>query len=113
MKRGSITFVKTKSDSQNKTNKIAKINIRLLLSTRPYVFEENFENGPTQDVPYFSQAGIFFKISIYVASGVILPVAGLLRMGTGLNTIMKENLPSRWKEYIKSVKSPQLRKANF
>lgn len=97
-KRGSVAFIQTNTNSQNKPYTIWKTNIRLLLPTRPYGFNVHFADSPHDIASFFCKPTYRVKISIFVTLNALLAVPSLLGTGVVPKIINNHFLPLDWKQ---------------
>lgn len=106
---GSVKFIQTKSESHKKTYKTKNTNVKPLPLAGTYDFNARLDDGPHCLASLIRKPSYWVQISIGFRSGALLTVANILYMGAGPNLINKEFLPQGGMNFIKSIKSPQLR----
>lgn len=60
----------------------------------------------------FSKPTYRVKVSIVVKSSALLTVESLVNTGPGSNLVNNDFVLADWKDFVKSIKSPQLRTEN-
>lgn len=112
VERGTMAFIKTKKDPQNRTEASAKKNIWLLPPTGPYLFDAQSDDGPHDLSSFYRKLTYLVKVSVCISSNALLTVANLSDMGGSPNSINKDFLLSAWEKSVKMIKLQQLQKLN-
>lgn len=116
MPKGSITFISTCTNRQNRNNKIdgiGKQNIRLPLAIWPYMFNVLFDYSPQHVVSFFRKPTYRVRISIGAMQNTLRTMTSVLDSGAGRKLCNWNLLPTAWKESVTLIKALQLRKASW
>lgn len=68
---GSVTFMETETDSQNKTGPSGKTNIRVPPPPQPYIFNIHFDDVPHDVMSFFRKAAYRLNISIVATLNIL------------------------------------------